>query len=203
MPKVYIASMRLRGPRAEAPDGTVRINVTSAQLHNNYRRDFSPMSFKDDDRLEGFGCFESLWQSLKKYEGTDDKWEEKHQAWWRKQTKGKRRYPAGKDKRVTHAEYNGKHMNYIQSRKEFYIPRYLELTEDTWSMKHCQKLLEDGKDIVIYDFDGPKGDDGELLCLEVTEEMLKNRVNDPQYPFGHGFVIAACLASIPLESYIN
>ena len=63
--KVYIASMNLRGSWAQAPENSVKLNVTSAQGKvNKNRRDFSPMTFVEGG-YEGFCNFEAFWQSKK------------------------------------------------------------------------------------------------------------------------------------------
>lgn len=60
--KVYVASMIMRGKRAELPkelDNAVKVNVTSAQRTNNpYRVDFSPMT-AIPGKYKGYHCFEN------------------------------------------------------------------------------------------------------------------------------------------------
>jgi len=59
-----------------------------------------------------------------------------------------------------------------------------------------KKYVRDGHDVVVFDFDGPKDENGEPVCLEITKEMLKEKINDPKHPFGHGYVVAAELGGI-------
>ena len=55
--------------------------------------------------------------------------------------------------------------------------------------------------MVIYDFDGPRAPDGTPLCLPVTVELLKQKINDTTFPFGHGYVVAATALGIPPTEY--
>jgi hypothetical protein len=43
--------------------------------------------------------------------------------------------------------------------------------------------------------------EGEVLCLELTEDLLIEKINDTRNQFGHGYVIASILADIQIERY--
>ncbi len=187
----------MRGKWAERPDNVKVLNVTSAQGHNQNRKDFSPMSASN---YKGFHCFENYWQSGKVFEGVDPA---KHRAWWESQTEGKRRYPGGKGKRVLHSNYDGVIRDYVRSRKEIYVPEYYSLMVGTESFQKWKKAVESGMDIVVYDFDGPRSDTGEPLCVEVTLDTLKVKINDTRFPFGHGYVVAAGILGISPENYCD
>ena len=200
--KVFIASMNLRGARAPAPANTTKVNVTSAQaLLNKNRRDFSPMT-PIEGGYEGFWNFEAFWQSGKVFEGIP---EEKVKAYWRKVKEAKRRYPGSKDKKVLYARFEcapDEQMNYVTSRKKIYVPRYFELMKDREMALHWKAQVEAGKDIVIYDFDGPREEDGGVKCVEVTRELLCEKINDTQFPFGHGYIVAGWIKGITPEEYL-
>jgi hypothetical protein len=55
------------------------------------------------------------------------------------------------------------------------------------------------RSIIIYDFDGPRNKDKSLTCLELSEEMLKEKVNDLSVPFGHCYVVGMLLYNMPLS----
>ena len=200
--KVFIASMNLRGARAPAPANTTKVNVTSAQaLLNKNRRDFSPMT-PIEGGYEGFWNFEAFWQSGKVFEGIP---EEKVKAYWHKVKEAKRRYPGSKDKKVLYARFEcapDEQMNYVTSRKKIYVPRYFELMKDREMALHWKAQVEAGKDIVIYDFDGPREADGGVTCVEVTRELLCEKINDTQFPFGHGYIVAGWIKGITPEEYL-
>lgn len=188
---VYVAAMNMRGAWAEYPKNTKLVNVTSMQRKDaHFRRDFSPMTIIEKG-YKGFCCFENYWQSGKVFEDIDH---EKSLEWWRKQESGKRRYPAGKNKKILHSKFeDGIERDYIQSRKEVYVPQYYNLMIKTESFANLKKLVESGQDIVIFDFDGPRDVDGNPICELLTPEFYQEKINDPKFPFGHGYVIAGAL----------
>ena len=215
---VFVGSMNMRGVWADTPKGATRVNVTSAQATASVlRQDFSPMTATG---YKGFHCFENYWQSLKRYEGIS---EETSVAWWKSQTKGKRRYPAGKGKRVLHAcvpvprrpaaelrpleeggspgQRKSRYLDYRTSRKEVYVPEYDALMRATPSFQNLRSRVEAGEDVVVMDFNGPRTPDRGVACDRVTVELLKRKIHDVATPFGHGYVVAAALAGIAVEDY--
>ena len=197
--KVYIASMIMRGKWAKSPDNTIIINVTSMQKKDNaFRKDFSPMTTLKKG-YKGYSCFENYWQSGKVYADID---RQKQLKWWKKQTKGKKRYPGTRKKKVLYGMYEDKiKRGYINSRKDIYVPQYYNLMKTTGSFEFCKNLVDSGQDVVIYDFDGPRKKNKDNDCLEVNEKMLIDKINDKKFPFGHGYIIAATLAGIKPEKY--
>jgi hypothetical protein len=199
--KIYIASMNMRGKWAESPDDCVIVNATSMQGKNNKnRRDFSPMTFKN---YKDFPNFEAYWQSRRIYEDLDY---EKCLKWWKSIKEPKRRYPNSKNKKVKYARFldnDDVKLNYIESRKQIYVPEYYELTKNTEMALYYKNELENGKNIVVYDLDGPRLSDGTPTCLEINIESLKQKINDQSYPFGHGYVVASIIAGINVSSYID
>jgi hypothetical protein len=201
MGTVYIAAKKMRGAWAPRPANVQVLDVTSAQgKASATRRDFSPMS-PIPGRYKEFYCFENYWQSGKIFEGFDEKKIQKHVGWWKNLEEGKRRYPGSKDWKVLHSDYDGKIRDYVTSRKEVYVPEYYELMKDTPSFQKMKALVESGKDVVVYDFDGPRQPNGDNDILEVSLDMLKEKINAPRFPFGHGYVVAAALAGINPDKY--
>lgn len=191
---VYIASMNMRGVWAPRPEGSELLNVTSAQSKTSKsRRDFSPMT-EIPGGYKGFYCFENYWQSGKVFEGFSEEKIHKHKMWWLSQKEGKRRYPGSKGIKVLYSDYDGIQRDYITSRKEIYVPEYRTLIQDCESLCIWKEKIKSGKTVVVYDFDGPRNEKGEPICLEVTPELLKEKLNDPRHPFGHGYIVAAELA---------
>ena len=199
--KVFIASMNLRGKWAVAPPGATKLNVTSAQgKQNKNRRDFSPMT-PVEGGYEGFWNFEAFWQSGKVFEDID---EIKVKNFWRKVKKATRRYPGSKGKKVLYSRFEKfpeEKMDYVTSRKKIYVPYYFDMMKEKEMTLHWKKYVKEGNDIVIYDFDGPREKNGDLTCMEVTTELLRERINNTRFPFGHGYVVAAWLKDIHPEEY--
>ena len=192
--------MNMRGKWAEVDSSCLKINVTSCQQKNKYRRAFSPMN-EIKGGYKGFYCFENYWQSGKIYKDIDRL---KCLEWWQKQTKGKRRYPNSKNKKVLHAQWSHieQPLDYISSRKKVYIPEYYNLIKNKETLKELIKIVNSGKNIAIFDIDGPRLDDNSVTSLLVTLELLKNKVKDTRNPFGHGYIVAGILAGYPPEIYL-
>lgn len=199
--KIYIASMNLRGSRANKLDSeSLSLNVTSAQLKSSLdRRDFSPMTYIEGGYY-GYWNFESRWQAGKIFEGIDEK---ESKDWWKAQVTPKRRYPKGKGKKILGARFEGHEdkgtMDYITSRKNVYCKEYYDLIKDKERVLFWKNLLDSGKSITIYDFDGPRNDDKSVTCLELNEQMLKEKINDVRFPFGHCYVVGMVLCGLDLN----
>jgi len=199
--KVYLASMNLRGARAvKLNPESLNLNVTSAQRTLSLdRRDFSPMTPIEGGYM-GYWNFESRWQSGKIFEGIDEK---VSKAWWKAQLAAKRRYPKGKGKKILCARFEGYEergdMDYVTSRKDVYCKEYYELIKNRERTLYWKKLLEEGEDITIYDFDGPRTEDKDVTCLELTEELIREKVNDLSVPFGHCYVVGMLLSGMDLS----
>ena len=203
--KANAASMMFRGPRGPAPKGAVSVNVTSAQaLNSKTRRDFSPMTAVPGG-YKGYFCFENYWQSLKRYTLNGAPLSAKRtaqiDAWWRKQVRGRKKCQLARGYAVAYAQVGDQQLEYIESRKEVYVPEYEALCKGTASMQACIAARAKGIEQVFFDFDGPKSSDGELLCVEVTVESLREYINDDRRPFGHGWIVAALVAGITSEQY--
>ena len=196
--KVFIASMNMRGKWATPLDeNTNKINVTSAQGKINPNRlDFSPMT-PIEGGYKGYWNFESYWQSGKVYENIDISVTKK---WWKEQEKPKRRYPNSKGKKVLYAIFDGNEekMDYLTSREKVYVPEYYNLIKNKKMLKFWQEKYQNGESLTIYDFDGPRTDNGEVSCLKVTKKMLKEKYLDTKFPFGHGYIVAAAICEIDI-----
>tara|TARA_B110001469_G_C9636017_1_gene318930 strand:- start:68 stop:679 length:612 start_codon:yes stop_codon:yes gene_type:complete len=200
--KIFVASMNMRGkwadPLGETP---TKINVTSAQSKTSKNRlNFSPMT-PIDGGYKGYWNFESYWQSGKVFENIPI---EKTKKWWRELEAPKRRYPNSKGKKVLYAVFDGndEKMDYVTSRKKVYVPEYYEMIKDSERIAHWKKHLEEGNDLVVYDFDGPRLDDGSVTCMELTKELMIEKINNTQFPFGHGYIVTGCIAGILPEEYV-
>lgn len=196
--KIYVASMNMRGRWADPIcENPIKINVTSAQAKTSKNRlNFSPMT-PIEGGYKGYWNFESYWQSGKVYENIPI---EKTKKWWQELKEPKRRFPNSKGKNVLYAIFDGndEKMDYVTSRKNIYIPEYYNLIKDKEHIEYWKKSLNEGNNLVIYDFDGPRTKDGNTLCLELTKELLTEKINDTQFPFGHGYIVAACIGGINL-----
>ena len=181
------------------------IDVTSGQgLASVTRRDFSPMT-PIEGGYKGYWNFEHYWQAGKVYEGIPFK---TSREWWKAQREPKKKYPLAKDKKLIYTcwdetctkRYQG-NAGYIQSRKDIYVPLYFELMHNRPSAIKLQEYVAEGKDIMIYDYDGPRNPDGSPATIKIDLDLLQEKINDPQFPFGHGYIVAAWLLQIRPEEY--
>ena len=201
--KIYIASMNMRGKWADPIcDNYIKINVTSAQAKKSKNRiNFSPMT-EIQGGYNGYWNFESYWQSGKVFENIPI---ETTKKWWRELKEPKRRYPKSKGNKVLYALFddNDEKMDYVTSRKKVYVPQYYDLIKDKDIIEEYKQILMTGKNIIIYDFDGPRDINGNVLCLELTNDLLIDKINDTRHPFGHGYIVASCINTIHPSNYIN
>ena len=201
--KIYIASMNMRGKHAEPIcKNSIKINVTSGQAKKNKNRlAFSPMT-PIENGYKGYWNFESYWQSAKVYENIPF---ETTKKWWKQLKEPKRRYPNSKGKKVLYALFDGNNekMDYITSRKKIYVPEYYDLIKNSDMIFYWKQKLNEGHNLTIYDFDGPRTINGNVLCCELTTKLLIDKINDTQFPFGHGYIVAACIAGIYPDIYIK
>jgi hypothetical protein len=217
--KIYIASMNMRGRWAEPIcDNPIKINVTSSQAKTSKNRiAFSPMQ-EVVGGYKGYYCFENYWQSGKVYENIPIITTKK---WWKELEQPKRRYPNSKGKKVLYATFDGYHdsdgldsdgldnidnlqkMDYITSRKKVYVPEYYNLIKDNELIGSWKEKLDEGHNLIIYDFDGPRLEDGSVSCVELTEDLLKDKINDPSVPFGHGYIVGATIEGIEPSQYLE
>jgi hypothetical protein len=198
---VYVAAMNLRGKRAPKPESATVVNATSCQRKDNKnRRDFSPMT-QIDGGYKGYWNFESYWQSGKVWEGVSHN---VSKAWWKKQNTPKRKYPPGKGKQVLHARFDhiDEDLEYVPSRKRVYVPEYYNMIKDREQTQYWRRKVLEGNDIVVYDMDGPRSEEGDPVTLTVNLDMLKDKIEYTKFPFGHGYVVAATFAGIIPDQYI-
>ena len=99
--------------------------------------------------------------------------------------------------------------DYLASRMEVYAPEYDALMRLTSSFEELRRRVMQGEDIAILDFDGPRlprspgnQSKGSVTCDEVTIPMLKTKIIDESFPFGHGYIVAAGLKGYEVSDYV-
>lgn len=214
--KIPPRQSRIKYPGDECPS-SIKVDVTSGQSTSNQDRiAFSPMTHPPGG-YRGFYCFENFWQSGKRYEHLGHltpsiKMEDI--AKWKLYDKPHRRHPKAESHAPRDAIYPDigitSGIGYIESRKSVYAPYYhhdILMTMGKDRIDELKSLLAQGHDILVVDYDGPKedsdGSDPGVIytrpCLEVTVDLLRDKINDPRYQFGHGYLVAAALLDISLE----
>ena len=107
-------------------------------------------------------------------------------------------------------------LDYVDSRKEIYLPVYCELVKKRPLFKKLKEKLENGINLLILEVDGPHqesldyyqekynvGDDFIVNhTMLATEKNLRIMLNDTKYAFGHGYCLASALLNLD-ETIIN
>jgi hypothetical protein len=78
-----------------------------------------------------------------------------------------------------HFEDDPEKYDYVNSRKKVYVPLYFDMMKDKEMAQFWKKEVELGKDIVVYDFDGPRLEGGKVTCEEVTPEFVREKNQRP------------------------
>ena len=142
--------------------------------------------------------FEAWYQSGKVFKGVDER---KSKAWWLALKTPKRSNPSFKGKKVLYCDWGNGPLNYMESRVQVYVPEYHAHMASTDMAAHWLERVQRGENVVVYDFDGPRLPDGTPTYAKVTPDLLREKLYDERHPFGHGYVVAAHLAGIPVASY--
>ena len=98
-------------------------------------------------------------------------------------------------------------LDYIEARKQIYLPLYVHLVKDHPQFKFLLEKVRRGENILIIEVDGPHQeslsyyqekynvnsdfiDQGTMLC---NRNNLNIMLNDSKHPFGHGYCLALAL----------
>lgn len=125
------------------------------------------------------------------------------------------RYPPGcenmnKCQYALHQDENGYiigPLDYIQSRKQIYLPIYCKLVKKESQFIELKKRLQDGENLLIIEVDGPHQesldyykskydvDDNfiENSTMLVNRKNIQIMLNDEKHAFGHGYCLAMAL----------
>jgi hypothetical protein len=99
-------------------------------------------------------------------------------------------------------------LDYIEARINIYCPLYTLLAKETNDFKCLAKLLNDGYNLQLIEYDGPLWNDqiepycnmtqgnygeSEVGSIEISKKVIKSLLRDVSQPFGHAYVLAAAL----------
>jgi len=104
-------------------------------------------------------------------------------------------------------------LDYIDARKQIYLPNYLQAVKKESQFKELKQMLKDGKNLLIVEVDGPHGEsldyykkkykvDDNFIeddTILATKENLKIMLNDTKHAFGHGYCLAVALLNLSLD----
>lgn len=188
MPRIYVLNKFEPNPYLHA----VEVDTTSRGSF----KDLSPFflgPYTWNDPISGnLSCrrFENLWQYSKVYPVHTDPDGSPNPAYyyWRKTGFNKDRavrYPMGKGTKPAYLFWKGRKLDYIESRKQVYIPIYADLVRATESYAKMYNWFIQGHDLVLRDFDGY-----DYIRKGIS---LQQVVDDSSRSMGHAFVLALLL----------
>lgn len=165
---------------AQTPQESITIDTTSRA-----KSVFSPFLSRCISPIKA-NNMENAWQYSKVYPQHDDggkpnkDWERWHYEGLNKTWAD--RYPAGKGAIPLYTWYNKQQLDYIEARKELYVPLYRNMLENNKAaQKEIDRIIQllETTDVYLKDFDG-YNDPGKTF-----EEII----NDPEKKMGHAFVL--------------
>ncbi len=181
--------IKIIGPRDKKEPATIN---TTSHSSTDWSSGLSPFKLGPIALYGSYTAriFENAWQFAKLYaEHADTNGEPNSHYWtwaqngWNSNTAF--RYPAGKGRKPVCSLWNGRRLNYIEARKQIYIPLYQEAVKRTSAYQTLERLyLERGR-LTLFDFDGY---DHRQLGMS-----LKDVINCPTRICGHAFVLAMML----------
>lgn len=100
-------------------------------------------------------------------------------------------------------------LDYVQARKQIYLPVYLELVKKQPKFVKLKNKLLKGEKLLIIEVDGPhqesldyykekygvEDDFIENDTIQATKRNMEIMLNDTKHPFGHGYCLAIALAT--------
>lgn len=182
------------GPQDKVPENSIIINTTTSS--KDWSRGLSPMVLGPVQDWQGRKCLklENLWQFSKVYEFHTNSKGEITPRWnlWNRRgyaSKWAHRYPVGKRYKPVYSWWNNQKLDYIEARKQIYIPQYKHAVIQTQAFQElmllyyqCQTL---NTDIYLFDYDGYNH---RLLGM-----TLEDVVNCKERKMGHAFVLLGIL----------
>ncbi len=134
--------------------------------------------------------FENLWQFSKVYKQHLGKDGYPSPGWfvWRElgfKSDTPFRYPMGKGAIPEYSFWKSEKLSYLDARKRIYIPEYAKNVRCTDSYKRLEALYQDGKDLILLDYDA--------YDHQAMGASLQDVINNPKQKMGHAFVLIMML----------
>jgi hypothetical protein len=173
------------------------INTTSKST--NWSRGLSPFYLGNIELYNGYKAqnVENAWQFSKVYKDHVDNNENPTPAYfdWAKkgwESKWAFRYPMGKGAIPLYSMWGEEKLDYIEARKQIYLPIYAKAVVKSEAYKILKRTYEQNGEVTLWDFDGY-----DYLSLGMSlEEVL----NEPKRKMGHAFVLAMLLTGVCMVS---
>ena len=111
------------------------------------------------------------------------------------------RYPVGRKDRskcLASLYWNGtswEYIGYLDGRKKIYWPNYYNAVIKQPDFYKLKDMLNQGKNLLIVEVDGPK----DMKTILIDREVLKDKLYNLNDAFGHGYCLAASLLDINIS----
>ena len=168
------------------------IVVDTTSRSTNWSKGLSPFFVGPVPLYNGYSAknVENAWQFSKLYQEYADENGDPAETYFAWAKKGWNsdfacRYPMGKGKIPLCSVWQGQKLDYIEARKQIYIPLYAKAVVQTEAFAQLKKLYETSGTVTLIDFDGY-----DYLSLGMS---LKDVVENPKRKMGHAFVLAMLL----------
>jgi hypothetical protein len=104
-------------------------------------------------------------------------------------------------------------LNYIEARKQIYIPNYFEAIQNEPQFLQLKRMLQQGKNLLIIEVDGPHEESLDYYqkkyavednFIEDSTVLINQRnidilLNDKKHAFGHGYCLAMALLNLDIN----
>ena len=171
------------------------IIVDTTSHSTNWSRDLSPFFIAPVDLYDRYKSqnVENAWQFSKLYPEYANENGDPTEAYYKWAEKGWNneyayRYPMGKGKIPLCSIWDKQRLDYIEARKQIYVPLYVKAVVKTEAFTKLKELYESEDQITLIDFDGY---DYLMRCLS-----LEDVLNNPKRKMGHAFVLAMLLEGL-------
>lgn len=174
----------------KVPDDYIKVNTTS-KSSEEWSRKFSPFLLGPiiftpyDEKVVSLN-FENAWQYSKRYKCHDlEEWKEWSNNGFNNELAV--RFPMGKGAKPMYAYYKKRELGYIESRFKIYAPLYEKCIKKyaKESFKKLKQMVDDGKYIALFDFDG---------YYHYGKNMsLEDVIYNSRKKMGHSFVLLGML----------
>lgn len=182
--------LKILGPKDKKVAGAFVINTTSTST--TWARGLSPMIVGPVDLYNGYQSknVENAWQYAKVYPYHVDNNGNPTQAYFDWAEKGWNkawadRYPSGKNAIPLYSYWDGKKLDYIDARKEIYIPLYSSAVVKTQAFQTLKTFCSKHSNVALFDIDGY-----DYESLGMTFEDV---INNKDRRMGHAFILAMLL----------
>lgn len=133
---------------------------------------------------------ENAWQYSKVYPGYTEGFLDMPNSNWDfwshvgRNNRRANRYPMGKGVKPLYSYWDGKHLDYVQARKEIYVPLYMNAVaqHEPVLLNNLVTRARQCDELIIQDFDAY-----DHMARGMT---LDDVLNNPDDKMGHGFVLA-------------